>query len=49
MKTIIPTGTLPYTRNRIAASFIVILNGIERNFRTTCSSQYFHSSNGQTT
>lgn len=31
MKTIVPTVTLPYTRDRIAASFIVTLNGIERN------------------
>ncbi|MEI2284424.1 hypothetical protein [Paenibacillus polysaccharolyticus] len=28
---IVPTVTLPYTRDRIAASFIVNLNGIERN------------------
>ncbi|HBU80861.1 MAG TPA: hypothetical protein DEF35_04365 [Paenibacillus sp.] len=28
---IVPTVTLPYTRDRIAASFIVTLNGIERN------------------
>ncbi|WP_339167161.1 hypothetical protein MKX75_23985 [Paenibacillus sp. FSL R5-0341] len=27
---IVPTVTLPYTRDRIAASFIVTLNGIER-------------------
>ncbi|UOK62862.1 DUF4372 domain-containing protein [Paenibacillus sp. OVF10] len=28
---IVPTVTLPYTRDRIAESFIVPLNGIERN------------------
>ncbi|MCP1186460.1 hypothetical protein [Paenibacillus sp. 1781tsa1] len=28
---IVPTVTLPYTRDRIAATFIVTLNGIERN------------------
>lgn len=31
MKTIVPTVTLPYTRDHIAANFIVNLNGIERN------------------
>lgn len=31
MKTIVPTVTLAYTRDRLAASFIVNLNGIERN------------------
>ncbi|MDR9748805.1 hypothetical protein [Paenibacillus taichungensis] len=31
MKTIVPTYEITYTRDRIAASFIVTLNGIERN------------------
>lgn len=31
MKTIVPTYEITYTRDRIAASFIVNLNGIERN------------------
>jgi hypothetical protein len=31
MKTIVPTYELTYTRDRIAASFIVTLNGIKRN------------------
>lgn len=31
MKTIVPTYELTYTLDRIAASFIVTLNGIERN------------------